>query len=63
MANPPLGRYCGRDHEYVLFARGVLECALTRDLVVVTGLVGALVTSNYKWAFFAFGKYCARQPY
>jgi bacteriorhodopsin len=24
---------------------------------IVTGLVGALVTSRYKWGYFAFGEY------
>jgi bacteriorhodopsin len=27
-------------------------------VMIVTGLVGALVRSRYKWGYFAFGKFC-----
>lgn len=44
----------------LLFATGlalsdVLTTAFFAWVVVVTGLVGALVQSSYKWGFFVFG--------
>lgn len=36
-------------------------CIFIDEVMIVTGLIGALVASSYKWGFFAFG--CAAQGY
>ncbi|KAF2877042.1 hypothetical protein BDV95DRAFT_481532 [Massariosphaeria phaeospora] len=39
----------------------ILFVVVVDEIMIVTGLVGALVTSRYKWGFFAFG--CAALTY
>lgn len=34
----------------------ILWTILIDEVMIVTGLVGALVTSNYKWGYFVFGE-------
>jgi len=36
----------------------LLWVIIVDEIMVVTGLVGALVQSSYKWGYFTFGKYC-----
>lgn len=35
----------------------VLYVILVDEIMIVTGLIGALVKSGYKWGYFAFGQY------
>lgn len=34
----------------------ILYVILIDWIMIITGLIGALVSSEYKWGFFAFGK-------
>lgn len=35
----------------------ILWTLLVDEIMIITGLVGALVVSRYKWAYFTFGKF------
>lgn len=35
----------------------ILFIILVDEIMIVTGLIGALVTSSYKWGYFTFGNF------
>ena len=37
----------------------ILYVILIDWIMIITGLIGALVSSSYKWGYFAFGTVCS----